>query len=113
MSEWERCEGFVERALKRSPCGQTTDDVRAAVESGEALFWPGKRSAVITELTRDFHVWLAGGDLQEICEMNASAEAYARGMGCERMTVWQARPGWERALHHLGYRRQTVLVKEL
>lgn len=113
MTEWKRCTPFIEAALERSPGTDTVDDVRALVESGDALFWPGERSAVITQLTRDFHVWLAGGDLVEIRRMHASAEPYARAAGCARMTVCRARPGWRRALAPLGYEQQVMLEKEL
>jgi hypothetical protein len=78
------------------------DDVWRGVLAGEFHFWPGRRSAAVGELVqhprrRDYHVWLAGGDLTELKAMERSASAFARALGCDRMTI-HGRPGWARAL---------------
>ena len=96
---WRRCEPWLEAALDGS---YTLGDVWAGVVSGEFHFWPGRRSAAVGELVqhprrRDYHVWLAGGDIRELIIMEQSASAFARVLGCDRITL-HGRKGWARAL---------------
>jgi hypothetical protein len=111
--EWRRCAPMLARALDGS---HTLEDVWAGVRSGEFDFWPGEISAAVCELVehprrREYHVWLAGGDLSELTKMERSASAYARALGCQRITI-HGRKGWARALDN--YRPAYVAVaKEL
>lgn len=100
---------LLERAL--AP-GVTLDDVKAKLAENRAWFWPGERSAAVSEILdgRDFHIWLAAGDLRELLEIEQSAEIHARAIGCERMTLI-GRRGWDRVLAKRGY--APMLVKEL
>lgn len=96
---WRRCAPWLARALDGS---HTLDDVWAGVQRGEFHLWPGSRSAAVGELVehprrRDYHVWLAGGDLAELKTMERSASAFARALGCDRITL-HGRKGWARAL---------------
>lgn len=107
-TEWARCSAWIEDAL--AYCGGTHDieDVREAIERGEAQFWPGERSAIVTQVDtfprlRALSFWLAGGDLTEITErMRPVIEAWGRELGCTRFTV-PGRPGWARVLKAHGY----------
>ncbi|HYE43415.1 MAG TPA: hypothetical protein VEA15_08480 [Caulobacteraceae bacterium] len=97
--EWLRCAAWLEAALDGS---HSLDDVWAGVQAGEFHFWPGRRSAAVGELVRhpqraDYHVWLAGGELDELLEMERAASAFARALGCQRITL-HGRRGWERVL---------------
>jgi len=96
---WRRCAPFLAPALDGS---HSLDDVWAGVASGEFHFWPGRACAAVGELVehpqrRDYHVWLAGGDLRELIEMERSASAFARALGCDRITI-HGRKGWARVL---------------
>jgi hypothetical protein len=98
-SEWRRCAPWLARALDGS---HALGDVLGAVLRGEVEFWPGERSAAVGEVVehprrRDYHVWLAGGDLAELTDMERSASAFARALGCDRITI-HGRRGWARAL---------------
>ncbi|MBX7249340.1 MAG: hypothetical protein K1X35_09910 [Caulobacteraceae bacterium] len=98
-AEWRRCAPWLAPALDGT---HALEDVWAGVARGEFHFWPGLRSAAVGELVehprrRDYHVWLAGGDLGELKTMEASASAFARALGCHRITI-HGRPGWARAL---------------
>lgn len=98
-AEWRRCARWLEPALDGS---HSLEDVWTGVAAGEHHFWPGRRSAAVGELVqhprrRDYHVWLAGGDLRELIEMERSACAFARELGCDRITL-HGRKGWARAL---------------
>ena len=50
-----------------------------------------------------FHVFLAGGDLFEIKEMESSLVEYAKAMECDYITL-SGRKGWGKALEDLGYK---------
>lgn len=112
-ASWERCTDWLQAALDGS---HTLDDVWAGVEAGEFHFWPGAACAAVGELVehprrRDYHVWLAGGDLRELTEMERSASAFARALACDRITI-HGRRGWARALK--DYRPvYLALAKEL
>lgn len=118
MNDWlpafNRCIPFLEAALGYADGTHTVDDVRAAIEGGKAQFWPGEKSAVVTEILtfprkKVCHYWLAGGDLDELLDMEPSIETWAKAIGCESMTI-AGRPGWHRALK--GYRKAfTTLSK--
>jgi hypothetical protein len=113
---WRRCGPWIAAALARAPGGHTLDDVRTAVERGEARLWVGARAAMVTEIhemprLKVLHFWLAGGDLVELRdEMRPLAEAWGREQGCALATI-TGRKGWARAL---GYQAiATVCAKEL
>lgn len=109
--EWARCLPFLKPALDRE--GRwTPDQARGFVERGEALFWPGKQSAMLTERIRDVRLWAAGGSLTELLDMEQAVSAWAKADGAEVLSI-DGRKGWARVLAPRGYRPVTVLVKEL
>ncbi|HWA63622.1 MAG TPA: hypothetical protein VG939_19755 [Caulobacteraceae bacterium] len=113
---WRRCAPFLSEALARDP-SHSLEDVRALVEAPGAMvcLWPGERSAAVTELIthprlRELHVWLAGGDLEELRRGLPSIEAFAAALGCQRVSLF-GRPGWTRALD--GYAPQFVAMAKM
>lgn len=117
-AEWERCRGWVEAALKHAGGSHTIEDVLALIEAGRALLLAGERSAMVCEVQtfprlKSFHIWLAGGDLEELRTSQPMLEEYARRFGCSRISI-TGRRGWVRAVADLGYREKfTTVVKEL
>jgi hypothetical protein len=105
-AEWARCSPWIEAALEWAGPTHLIEDVKAAIEAGEAGFWPFPNCAAVTELhtwprMRSLNVWLAGGDLTELVETALpNVETFARDQGC-RMIVIPGRKGWSRAL---GYK---------
>jgi hypothetical protein len=119
MSEFARCERWIGAALEYDGGTHDIEDVMLLVATGECQFWPGKSSAVITEVVRHpkktvLHFWLAGGDLQELEAMSVEIEKWAREQGCTRITL-AGRRGWARTfLRDQGYESQwAVMAKEL
>lgn len=111
--EWARCAPWLQAALDRGGTqGFTLDEVRQRVAEERALFWPGERSAGVSEVTRDFHIWLFGGDLKEMWAMERAVSGWARDRGLSRVTI-KGRKGWERVLAPIGYRAETLLIKDL
>jgi hypothetical protein len=117
--EWERCRPWLEAALAHDGGFHDLVDVAKAIEAGEAHFWPGERSAVVTQFwnfprRKAVNVWLAGGDLSELVDqMRPDIEAWARAHGCTHFII-AGRPGWARALKASGFAPLwTALGKEL
>lgn len=116
---WERCATHLAVALEHAGDTHSLDDVARMVREGEAQFWPGRASGMVTILEDDpaerrLLIWLAGGELRELVEeLRPAAEAWARGQGCRRVMII-GRPGWERALAPKGYAPLARLIaKEL
>ena len=103
----------LQAALDRSTGEYTIEDVMQGVQSGDVRLWMGRKSTAATETARIMHVWLAGGDMRELLEMLAGAEAEHRARGFDQITISDARSGWARVLKSHGYVERTVLVKEL
>ena len=105
LPHWERCRGWLLAALQPE-CG-TEADLLEDVACGRAQLWAGERAALVTQCVDDpsgrcLHVWLAGGDLKDILMLKPGIEAWARGRGCERVTL-DGRRGWARVLRAHGY----------
>jgi len=84
------------------------DELVAELTAGQAQLWAGARCALVTQCVRDpsglsLHVWLAGGDLDEILALRPGLEAWGRAMGCTRLTL-NGRKGWARVLRPHGFR---------
>ena len=119
-AEWARCAPWIEAALERAGNTHAIEDIRGLVLAQDAQFWPGERSAIVTEIliypkARLLHLWLAGGDLIELTEgLLPRIEAWGREVEhCARSTL-MGRAGWERTLAPLGYAPAArLLTKEL
>lgn len=113
-ADWARAAPHLQAALDRGGReGFTLDEVKQRVLEQRALFWPGRDSAGVSEVTPPaFHIWLFGGARSEMWAMERAVSDWARGEGLARVTI-KGRRGWERVLAPLGYRKETLLVKEL
>ncbi len=103
--EWERCRAWLIPAL--APEDASEQELVAEVAAGRVRLWRGDACALATELVGEpdglcLHIWLAGGDLQEILALRPGLEAHARGEGCRFVTI-NGRPGWSRVLRDFGY----------
>lgn len=118
MSELERCRTWIEAALQEGYGTHTFEDIAAMVASGRVQFWPAERGCLVTEILvyprcRVLNVFLGGGELDQLTDMQSSVVAWAKAMGCARMSI-QGRRGWVRALEKHGWRHtHAVVVKEL
>ena len=107
-ADWARCAPWLEAALDHAGRTHSLRDVKAALDGGEARFWPGARSALVATVEADpgdrrLLIWLAGGAREELeTDLLPLAEAWGRGCGCRRALVI-GRAGWERTLKSKGY----------
>ena len=118
QSDWKRCRPWIEAALPYAGGTHTIEDIEAEMSTGRLALMAGERSAMLCEITnyprlRALHIFLAGGDLAELRSFNAMMDDAARAMACSRISL-AGRPGWEKALSDLGYKKcWTVLSKEI
>lgn len=114
--EWERCSPWLQAALDYCPT-HSLDDVLVEIASGEAMFWPGKAAAMVTQVVQHPQLkvcsfWLAGGDLDELVnKMRPEVEDWARSQGCERM-ITPGRFGWARVLKPEGYEPLWAIISK-
>lgn len=113
--EFSRCQKWLEDALEYNMTGQTLDDVKQGLASGEYILWPGRNSAVVTEHFETpegkfLNFFLAAGDLEELAGMLAPIEDWAKENGVNKITLY-GRRGWERSfMKRAGYRTHWVIM---
>ena len=117
--EWKRCRPWIEAALARSPGFENIEDIEGYVSEGKYQFWPGRRSAAITEIAqfaakKVLIVQHAGGDLPELMnDMEPAFCTFARAADCDAIMGF-GRMGWKRVTEKRGYRFGWVaMVKDL
>lgn len=102
LPHWLRLRELLLPALAREGDLFSLDDVWQAVQNGQAQFWPGYSSALVTEIkvypaTKVLHVWLAAGELEEIISMLPNIKHFGRINHCSKITM-MGRPGWSKVL---------------
>lgn len=118
MTELERCRPWIEAALAYSGATHTFADIVAGVTSGHMQLWSGPKGCAVTQIVvypqkKTLHIFLAGGEMEQLLDMAESAEAWGRSQGCAAMTL-SGRLGWQRALRGHGWETQLVqMEKEL
>jgi hypothetical protein len=106
----------IEAALKVGGGTHTLADVEQGIQSGRYQWWPGLSSFIVTEILdfpqkRVCHVFLAGGELEEIRAIRTWVEQWAKSIRCKAATTY-GRPGWERELAGEGWRRTAVCLEK-
>lgn len=118
VDELIRCKPWLEAALELSGGTHTLDDVVQAIIKGEMQFWPAPKGCAVTEIVnyprkRVLHIFLAGGEMEQIIDMDDSAVEFAKMNGCTGMSI-AGRKGWKRVLKDKGYEETfTVLGKDI
>jgi hypothetical protein len=111
------CRKWIEDALEYSGGTHTFEDVKERILNGQLQLWPAERGCAVTEIVvyprkKVLHVFLAGGEMDQIVDMIDSATAWSKQQGCSSMTI-AGRHGWARVLGKYGYKPvMTVLAKE-
>lgn len=104
----DECRPWIEAALERSGGTHTFEDVKTAIEQGLMQLWPTPGGCIVTEIIdyprkRVLNVFLGSGELEQILDMHASVEAWARAQGCVSL-VMSGRWGWKRVLPKHGWK---------
>lgn len=117
MNIIEQCRPWIDDALEYSGGTHTFEDVYDRILDGKLQLWPAERGCAVTEIVvypkkKVLHVFLAGGEMDQIIDMIDSAVAWSKTQGCSSMTI-SGRNGWKRVLEKYGYKAvMTVLEKE-
>ena len=102
-----RCRAWIEAALEYGDGNHTFDDIAAGVLSGRYRLWERPQGCAVTEIItfprkRVCNVFLAGGEMSTITDLQAPCEEYARASGCSSL-VLTGRKGWVRVLADHGW----------
>lgn len=118
--EFVRCGPWLSAALEHSWGLYSLASVFEAILAKDMLLWPGRESAVVTQLVefptgkRMTNYLLGGGSGEEIRVMLRDVELYAAANGCDGVML-TGRKGWARSfLAEDGYEaRWQVMTKEI
>lgn len=114
---WAKAKPFLEPAIEALHGTHTIDDVCLMVGSGALRIVNGEKSALLIEENhhphhKDLHVFLGGGDLEELLKLEAKLSEGAKASGFRGISGMSARDGWLKALP--GYEQRSALFyKEL
>jgi hypothetical protein len=75
-------------------------DVADCIADGSMQLWPTNNSAVVTQVQnfprmKVLHIFLAGGNLDELETLTPHIQKFAEDMGCRKITL-TGRKGWSR-----------------
>jgi hypothetical protein len=118
QEELNRCEKWIKAALEYSGGTHEYQDIVEAIKNGYMQFWPAEHGCAVTEIIsfprkKVLHIFLAGGEKNQIVDMDESAVEFARQQGCTGMTV-AGRRGWARVLLSKGWTEAfTTLSKDI
>lgn len=108
----ERCRPWIEAALEYTGGTHEFDDVVKNIAQGTMQLWPSPRGCIVTEIVvyprkKVLNVFLAGGELDQILEMDHDVKAWAKANGCTAATM-AGRMGWKKPLIPLNWKLQQV-----
>lgn len=108
LTDLQRLQPQIEAALEYTHGTHTFDDICAMVLTGRIRFWALPNSFMLTEVleyprAKHYHMFLVGGDLQEIKAQLAPVTAAAHEAGCVALTG-AGRIGWGKALADQGWK---------
>lgn len=108
QNELERCRPWIEAALEY--CGGTHawEDVVNGIMSSKMQLWPAERGCMVTEIViyprkKVLNIFLAGGELDQLLDMNDDVGIWAKSHGCEAATM-SGRLGWKKPLIPEGWK---------
>jgi hypothetical protein len=115
VSEMQRLRPVMERALPYTHRTHELNDLVVIVMQGRARLWTTANSFCIVERVvypRQvvYHVFLAGGDLDELRGLHEEISAAARADGAEAVTL-TGRRGWVKALAAWGWKEEYATMR--
>ena len=116
--ELERCRPWIEAALEYSGGTHYFEDIVKNIAECKMQLWPADRGCIVTEIVvyprkKVINIFLAGGDLDQILDMDKDVRAWAKEQGCTGATM-SGRLGWKKPLAPLGWEFQLAsFAKEI
>lgn len=117
-AELARCRKWIEDALAYGDGTHYYEDIVQGVHSLKYQLWTADRACLVTEILdfprkRVLHVFLAGGELDQVLDMDASLIEFGRENNCEGLSL-VGRKGWEKALKNLNWQKtHSVVTKDI
>lgn len=118
LEELYRCRNWIEDALEYSGGTHDFDDIVLSVSRGEMQLWPAERGAVVTQIVsypkkKTLHLFLAGGEMDQILDMEESIIKWGKAQGCDTLSL-AGRKGWVRTLADRGWKHaHSIASKEI
>ena len=115
--ELERCKKWINDALNYANGTHDFEDVAKEVKVGTMQLWSGEKGCAVTQILiypkkKVLHVFLAGGEMNQIIDFQASAVEFGKINGCTAISL-AGRKGWAKVLAKHGWSEQfTVLGME-
>ena len=105
--ELERCRPWIEAALEYSGGTHEFEDIVKNIAESKMQLWPAERGCIVTEIVvyprkKVINIFLAGGELDQILDMDEDVKAWAKEHGCTGATM-AGRLGWKKPLASLGW----------
>lgn len=110
-------EKWIRDALEYSGGTHSFEDVLEAIKDSRMQLWAGPRGCLVTEVLvypqkKVLHIFLAGGELDQLTDMHDDVIAWAKKQGCQALSL-SGRHGWKKALKPFGWdAKLTYMVKE-
>jgi hypothetical protein len=106
----------IEAALWYSDYSYSFDDVVVRVMQGDLEVFIFEKSIILAEVDHapqfnTFHLYLAGGDLEEILAQEDLMMNEARLRGCRYISI-AGRRGWEAPLRKMGWTHKLSILKK-
>lgn len=101
-------------ALEHSGGSHTFQNIVDSVQNEVMQFWPMEKSCLVTEVInypnlKTLHIFLAGGDLEEIKSIDSTLEFLCQEIGADYISL-SGRRGWIKALADIGYELSHVTL---
>lgn len=112
VKEFLRCEEYLQKALDLGDTHNAEDILKGLLDKQYEL-WTSDNSAIITQVIRYprrivLHLFLAGGNLQELEKLYREIETWSHSQGVTKITL-DGRPGWTKSFL-TGYNFKTQVV---
>ncbi len=107
----------LQKALDLGGEAYTIQDIEDMIATGKAQMWPGETSVIVTEIilyprAKHLHLFLAGGNLDELESMLPEIIEWGKTQGCNRVSL-SGRRGWERSfLREMGFKSTLVVMEK-
>ena len=103
-----RCRPYIEDALQYCNGTHEFEDIVKGIAESKMQFWPAPRGCMITEIVvyprkKVLNIFLAGGELNQLKEMNDDMTVWAKQQGCTGGTM-SGRVGWRKVLEPMGWK---------
>lgn len=108
----ERCKPWIEAALVYCNGTHEWDDIVAGIASSKMQLWAAPRGCIVTEIVvyprkKVINIFLAGGELDQIMDMEHDIGQWAKSHGCTG-GMMTGRLGWKKPLTENGWKLQHV-----